>query len=611
MRRLRALDSNYSLHEHRPGRHCRLFASHRLPARAIAMLRPADVVVLNGRIHTVDARGSTVAALAVERDRFVATGDNDAIRARVGPGTRVIDAAGRTVVPGLIDGHAHVDREGLKGVFPSLGATRSIRDIQDRIAALVRAARPGEWIVTMPIGDPPTYFGVPDNLAEKRYPTRQELDAVAPDNPVYIRPIWGFWRHLPPLVSIANSRALALAGIDRGTDAPCPAVRIDRDASGEPTGIFLEDTMMPIVELTLLAAAPGFTREHRSRTLSESMLAYHRFGTTSVFEEHGVATELLRAYKDARRRGALTMRTAACLSPNWHAAPVDDPAAFAAFVEAWLGWLGEPALGDEWLRVTGVLVDIEPAPDNRVRARALPYTGWAGFNYDTALPRDRAKDFLVACARNDIRVVGIWPNMLPLYEEVDRIVPLAGRRWVLGHISTLTTRDVDAIARLGLVVTSHTNRYVYKEGHLLQQRLGPARENEISPLRALMDAGVPVSLATDNVPVSLFYPFWQATARSSLYTGRPVAPAQALTRAQALRAATINGAMLTFEERDKGSIEAGKLADLAILDGDPLTAPECGLKDIVADLTMVGGQVVWERADPRIPGSGQALRAPD
>ena len=100
-------------------------------------------------------------------------------------------------MPGLIDGHAHMDREGLKGVFPSLGKVRSIKDIQDRIAELARASRPGEWIVTMPIGDPPYYFDMPDLLTEKRWPTRQELDDAAPNNPVFIRSIWGFWRHTP------------------------------------------------------------------------------------------------------------------------------------------------------------------------------------------------------------------------------------------------------------------------------------------------------------------------------------------------------------------------------------------------------------------------------
>jgi predicted amidohydrolase YtcJ len=457
----------------------------------------------------------------------------------------------------------------------------------------VRSARPGEWIVTMPIGDPPMYMDVPGILAEKRFPTRADLDKVAPDNPVYIRSIWGFWRHTMPLVSIANTRALAAAGITRDTAAPHALVRIDKDAAGEPTGVFYEDTMMPMVELTLMRIAPGFTREQRARALPISMQAYHRFGTTSVFEEHGAASELVRAWKDARSRGTQTMRAGLVLSPNW-ATVGDGP--LEPFVEAWCSSLAEPHLGDDWLRMTGLMVDLESSADNRIRACAAPYTGWSGFNYDCGLPRERAKELLLACARLDVRVVAIWPNMLPLYEEVDREVPLAGKRWVLGHVSRLTRAEVETVARLGLVVTSHTNRYVYKEGHLLKERLGDDRESEISPLRSLMDAGVTVSLATDNVPVSMFYPIWQSVARRSLYTGERIAPAQALTREQALRAATINGARLTFEEASKGSIEPGKLADLAVLSDDPLTCAEESLKDIRATATMVGGKFVWTEA---------------
>ena len=556
--------------------------------------RAADLVLLNGKVITVDARFSLASALAIENNVIAAVGHDADIRQRIGPETRVIDLRGRTAMPGLIDGHAHLDREGLKTVFPSLGPVRSISDIQDRIAELARGKKPGEWIVTMPIGDPPYYRDVPDILAEKRFPDRYDIDKAAPDNPVYIRPIWGFWRHTLPLVSIANSRALAEAGITRDTVSPIGFVQIDKQfATGEPTGIFYEWTMMPLVELTLLRRVPGFTHADRVRTLPLAMRAYHAYGTTSIFEEHGVATELLHAYKEVKQRGELTVRATLVHSPHWKSV---SGLPIGPLIDAWGGWLGEPALGDDFLKVSGLLLDIGGGAENDLRASASPYTGWAGFNYDTGLARERVKEVALACARNNIRVVGIWSNVLDLYEEVNCETPIVHRRWVLGHISALDSRDVGRVRDLGLVVSAHTNRYILKEGHLLRQRLGPGRENDISPLRALADAGVKVSLATDNVPTSMFYPVHQSIVRRSHYTGEVIAPDQCLTREQALRAATINGAYLTFDEDRKGSLEPGKLADIAVLNADPLTVNEDEIMNIRAEMTFVDGKLVYELA---------------
>ncbi len=555
-------------------------------------VRAADVVLHGGKIITVNASFAIAEAVAITGNRIVYVGADAGALAMADAGTRVIDLKGRAVMPGLIDGHAHMDREGLKQVFPSLANARSITELKATIAELAQRTPKGEWIVTMPLGDPPYYFDVPECYAEKRLPTRQDLDEAAPDHPVYIRPIWGFWRHTMPLVSVANSRALALAGITKNTVAPSDTIVIDKDATGEPTGIFYDNTIMSVVEMTLMRAATGFSLDDRTRTLPAAMEAYHAFGTTSIFEEHGVAGELLRAYKIVRESGAQTMRATLVISPKWNAAPVEK---FEPVVEAWASWLAGRGFGDDFLRVSGVFVDIGPSREDELRAGTWPYTGWAGFNFATGLPRERAKELCLACAKHKIRVVAIWPNMLDVFDEVNREIDITAQRWVLGHISALTLEQIAKVRELGLVVTSHTNRYIFKEGHLLKQKLGPARENEISPLKSLIEAGVRVALATDNVPTSLFYPIWQSIYRKNRYTGETIAPAEALTREQALRAATINGAYVTWEEDSKGSIEIGKLADLAVLSHDPLTADEDVLKDIYAEMTFVDGRVVYER----------------
>ncbi len=198
-----------------------------LPATPAA--RPADLILKRGKIITVDRAFTIAEAIAIAGERILAVGREPEMAPHFAPWTRVIDLNGLSVIPGLIDGHAHLDREGLKRAFPALGRVRSIRDIQDRIAELAAKARPGEWIVTMPIGDPPYYFDVPDILAEQRWPTRHDLDAAAPNNPVYIRAIWGFWRHSLPLVSCANSEALRRAGITRDSISPVTSLRIEKD----------------------------------------------------------------------------------------------------------------------------------------------------------------------------------------------------------------------------------------------------------------------------------------------------------------------------------------------------------------------------------------------
>ena len=280
----------------------------------------ADLILRNGKVITADPAFAVVSAIAMAGERILAVGPNELMTAHAGPATRIVDLKGRTVIPGITDAHAHMDREGLRKVFPSLGRVRSIADIQNRIAQLARDKAPGEWVVTMPIGDPPYYFDVPEILAEKRWPTRQELDAAAPRNPVYIRSIWGYWRGTFPLVSIANTQALKLAGVTRDTVPPAPSLTIEKDANGEPTGIIVEREMAPVAELIWFREPAGFSHADRVKALPESARAYHVFGTTSVFEGHGISSEVLRVYKECLRNGELTMRATLAFSPDWNAA---------------------------------------------------------------------------------------------------------------------------------------------------------------------------------------------------------------------------------------------------------------------------------------------------
>ena len=220
------------------------------------------------------------------------------------------------MIPGIVDIHAHMDREGLKTIYPSLEGLRSIGEIKERIRGLAADKAPGEWVVTMPIGDPPNYADMPQSLAEGRFPNRHDLDEAAPDNPVYIKGIWTPW-NVPPAVSIANSAALALAGINRHTASPDSSVTIEVGSDGEPTGVFVDTGRYPSVEFTLMREAPRFTAQQRLDALKESMLLYNSVGTTGTYEGHGVAPETLQAYKAAWDAGEMTVRANLTVSPHW------------------------------------------------------------------------------------------------------------------------------------------------------------------------------------------------------------------------------------------------------------------------------------------------------
>ena len=559
--------------------------------RQIKNGQTADLVIEGAPVYGAPGAPAGADALAIAGNRIAAVGRADAILAMSGPSTRIIRPARGCIIPGLVDGHAHLDREGLKSIWPSLDGAPDKKAVLERIAAIARNTPAGEWIVTMPLGNGPAYNGIPAFL-ETGLPDRWELDEAAPDNPVYIRPIWGYWRPAPPLVSIANSRALALAGIDRNTPAPSAKVTIVRDERrDEPNGVFLEDTTMPIVELTLMACAPHFTPAQRVDALARSMAIYNGFGTTGVYEGHGAAPELIETYRKLGARAGHSVRARLTLSPSWSNS---DPAAARELVADWAQSLRRRGQDSHLMSLDGMYAEIDEARENWVRAPAAPQTGWAGFHYDSGLPREELKTVLIEAARNRLQVSCIAATVPPLYEEVHRIAPIDGLRWAWGHIGVVSPEEVARARDLGLVVVTHTNRHIGRQGSIHRARLGADRQDTIVPLRTLLDAGVVVSLGTDNVPPSLWNPIAHAVSRRDGFTGEAIAPAQKLSRAEALHCATWNGAYLCGGEAEFGSIEPGKLADVVVLDRDYMSAPEEEIPAITADYVISDGKLVRE-----------------
>jgi hypothetical protein len=556
------------------------------------MTQAADILLLNGRILTIDNTSSIQQALALREGRIQAVGRSDDLRPLAGPHTRIIDLQEHTVIPGLIDTHAHMDREGLKNLQPGLEGVRSIADILALIKREVARKQPGEWVVTMPIGDRPNYAEVTTQLADGRYPTRWELDSVSPDNPVYIRGIWTPW-NVPPSVSIANSRALQLAGIDRHTQPPHPTVAIERDSTGEPTGVIVDYNTYPVVEFSLMRVVPRFTHADRVRALRESMRLYNSVGTTTIYEGHGVAPEVLKVYKEVWDAGEMTVRSHLVLSPTW-----TSLREAASDMARWGHTASGYGFGDDMLRLCGYFIQLRGQRHvARLRSAELPFTGWAGFA-ESYNPAPRFHALLRLAAQHNLRVhtlaadEKVLEDILQAFEAIQSEYSITERRWVLEHVRDVNPAQLSRMQRLGVVCETIPLTHLWLRGAAYTE--DAARAHRAVPHQDFLQFGIPFGMGTDNKPYNPFHTLWAAVTRRERLSGAIIGPQQRLTRLQALRAFTMGGAYFCGEEARRGSLEVGKLADLAVLSDDPLQVPDERLPDLYAHLTIVGGRVVHD-----------------
>jgi predicted amidohydrolase YtcJ len=551
----------------------------------------ADVVLRGGSVLALDPVGTTCEAVAIRGDRILSLGTNQGIAASIGPQTRVIELDGLTVLPGFNDTHAHMEREGLKLARISLAGARSIAEITERIAAAARDIPPGEWIVTMPVGEPPFFFGGPDLLTEKRMPDRRELDAAAPLHPVCITGLFGNWGR-PPGYTALNTLGLQRNAITASSEPRCSGVEILKDGlTGEPTGVIIERNARPTVELDLLPAVPRFTFEQRRGAAKRSMELYNAVGTTSAYEGHGSAPEIISAYRSLWERGEMSVRVALTVSPTW-----GDVSEAAVAMRDYLSYARGRGFGDAWLRISGVHVAYGGDATAASLARAdLPNTGWSGF-VEQAVSRKDFRDYCMLAAEHDLRVHTIVGDqlheVLPLIEEVAERHALAQRRWVIEHIGRARRDDLARLRRLGLYVTTIPVYHLWKGGErYLKESDGG---NMVVPHRSLLELGVPLASATDNIPYDPMFTLWSICTRRERVTGQVIGPEQTLGAEQALRLLTTAGAWLTFEEDCKGPLRPGYLADLTVLSRNPLLTSAKDLKQIRCRLTMVGGRIVFD-----------------
>jgi hypothetical protein len=393
-------------------------------------------------------------------------------------------------------------------------------------------------------------------------------------------------------VSIANSAALAHAGVTRDT-VPPKRVEILKDVAGEPTGVFVEHNLVQVLEFTLMREAPRFTHADRLRALVDAQRRYASRGVTAIYEGHGVAPEVLSVYRETRERGDLFLRASLAVSPTWDA--TDAPRAMPE-VAAWAGGRG---LGDELLRVAGICLHYGGDPDvARILHAAQPYTGWAGF-VESANSPEQYREQAELAARHGLRVgTLVTRNLLPVLDVWERIAQstaIAHLRWVAVHLNAATVDELTRLKRLGAVVNTNPISYLWRSGAHEAQTLGDAAET-LLPHRSLEQARVPFGLATDNKPADPWLAFRAVVERRDMTSGKVLGPRERLTRLGALRALTVGGAWITFAERERGILAPARLADLAVLEEDPLVIPLADIASLVCRLTLVGGRVVHGEA---------------
>ena len=400
---------------------------------------PPDLILHGGKIITLD-RGSRLAqAIAVRSGLVAAVGDDAALLKEAAPSTQLIDLDGRSVVPGLFDAHPHADREGAQGAR---------RHPDRRTAFGGRHRRGGETSGPNDAGrrmdradadgEPPhDYISRPEQLTDGRFPTRRDLDAAAPDHPVYIRAVWGWWSRRP-FPSVANSRALAHAGVTRDTRAP-HNVEILKDARGEPTGVFLERNFVPVLEYTLFRDLPRFKYCDRVESVRLGAHAYAAAGTTSLYEGHGLTPTVIRAYRENAERDALPLRMHAPVSMP--SAAFDDKRLVDLFYH-YAGPAGGRGRGDDILRVEGInLGGHADATVADIIAAGYPYDQWAGHFYQ-AMTAERFVKLGIEAARLGLRVNCVISRDieygLGAYEAIDKEVSIRDRRWVMIHVDPAT-----------------------------------------------------------------------------------------------------------------------------------------------------------------------------
>ncbi len=525
-----------------------------------------NLVLVNGRIHTVDPARPEAEAIAVCGERIGAVGSTTEIRAMAGPDTREIDLGGRRVVPGFNDAHVHFIDGADELVGVNLRPATSENDLAKRLAAHAATLPKGRWILG----------GYWDHEAwsSKALPTRQAIDAATPDHPVFVQRLDGH-------MALANSLAMKLAGITGDTQSP-EGGTIVRDAAGRPTGIF-KDNAMGLIFRAVPAPTLGEVMDKARAALRHA--AEH--GVTSVQDITASATELS-AYQALRQRGELTARIYSIQNHG-----------IAGLVQAGIA----TGFGDDWIRIGGIKLFADGSMGSGTAAFFEPYAddpSTRGLLLQS--PEELQQQMLDADAAGFqliVHAIGDRANAIVI-DAMEKVAAAHGardRRPRIEHAQVVRDADKQRMARLGIIASIQPSHCI-DDMRWAEKRIGRDRCAIAYDFKSFVNAGVKVAFGTDWYvePLDPMLGLYAAVTRQ-FADGTPPGgwfPEEKLTMAQAVEFYTLGAAYAQFAEQDKGSLAPGKLADLVVLSKDIFSVPPKEILDTRPVMTMVGGRVVFE-----------------
>jgi len=521
-----------------------------------------DLILFNGLVSTMNPAQPEASAVAVCDGRFVAVGSDKQVLALAGASTRRVDLARRRVFPGFNDAHAHPWDAGIEALKNVACDKTSIEEILAALRARAAETAPGHWVQGYLYDDGKT----------PRPLTRADLDAALPDHPAIVK-------HRGGHTGYANSAALAQVGASAGMPDP-PGGRFERGSDGELNGRVADKAL----ELVLAKIPNELTRDDHRRGVALISKLYASRGITSACEAD-TSPDGLQAYQDARDAGELSYR-AYCLMD-------------VAYLDRYISTGLHTGFGDSMVRIGGIKQFADGSISERTAWLADPYIGipnYKGLELGTreSLYENSRKAWLagfqLATHANGERAID---RMLGIYEQLQLEFPRRDPRFRLEHCTVVTPELISRMRALGAIPIPFAG-YVNFHGDVLHF-YGDERANRMFAYRSFIDAGLRPPAASDytaSPPAPMLWLYSETTRKDP--TGHVWGASQRITLAEALRCATLYGAYASFEEHDKGSIEPGKLADLAVLDEDPLAVPAEQWQSIKVERTLLGGKWVYE-----------------